>query len=461
MEKEIDDLAIIGGLVVNSQQTSRQDIYIKNGLIKEISTDSTINHSVKQTIDASGKYVLPGFIDAHLHPVYADHMDTISKAAACEGITTLIPYIGAVKAWGQEKNLTDTIDDFIQESNASSVVDYSIHCTILQDDIKDSNETIPKLIEKGIISFKAFMAYSKRGMMLDDTDLIQLMNIIGTNGGILAAHAENGAIIDYLEAFFTAKNQETPEYMAKSHPNLSEAEAIFRLLTLGSTTGCPIYIPHISASESLEVVRLFKKWGQPKFYTETCPHYLVFTDEEFNKKGTLAKMSPPLRKQNDIDALWQAIKNNEIDVIASDAAGHKKQANEPHYEQCFQAPNGIPGMESLVKTIYELGVNKGRMTTNKLVKLLCENPARIFGLYPQKGVLKEGSDADVVIFDPSLPYVIPPKNRFMNVDYSLYENHSGIGAPVTTLLRGEIIMADQHLTGTPGQGKFVSANRMV
>jgi dihydropyrimidinase len=454
MNTSTADIAIKGGNFVSSRGIDPMDLYIKDGLVESIEPVGTAKPA-RQEIDATGNYVLPGFIDAHLHPVYADKMDTLSEAAASEGITTLIPYIGAVKAWGQSKGLLETIDEFIETTESSSMVDFSIHCTLLQDDIKDISHTIPLLIDRGIVSFKAFMAYSKRGMMLEDPELIRMMELIAKHQGILAAHAENGAIIDYLEGLYQSQGLDSPEYIAKSHPNLSEAEAIFRLLTLGATTRCPIYIPHISCAESIAVVEIFKKWGQPLFYTETCPHYLTLTDDVFNDMGTPAKMSPPLRKRKDIEVLWNAVKSGLIDVIASDAAGHLQSANEPLREKVFSAPNGIPGMESLVKLIYEEGVNCQKINLHTMVKLLCENPARIFGLYPQKGVLEVGSDADVVIFNPDLLYTIPQKNPHLNVDYSMYSGREGKGAAITTILRGDIIMNNGKLLGTSGNGRFV------
>lgn len=453
------DIAIKGGNLVNSHGIKQMDLYIKDGLVDAIEPVGSTRQA-RQEIDATDKYVLPGFIDAHLHPVYADKLDTLSRAAISEGITTLIPYIGAVKAWGQSKGLLETIDEFIKTSESNSLVDFSIHCTLLQDDIKDIIHTIPLLIDRGIVSFKAFMAYSKRGMMLEDPELIKMMELIAKYKGVLAAHAENGAIIDYLEESFQAQGLDSPEYIAKSHPNLSEAEAIFRLLTLGATTGCPIYIPHISCAESIAVVEMFKKWNQVKFYVETCPHYLTLTDDVFNDLGTPAKMSPPLRKQKDIEVLWAAVNNGLIDVIASDAAGHMQAANEPFREKVFSAPNGIPGMESLVKVIYEEGVNNQKIELSTMVKQMCENPARIFGLFPQKGILEPGSDADVVIFDSETSYTIPPKNPHLNVDYSIYSGRKGTGTVQATILRGNIIMNDGKLIEAKGSGRFVGGKKI-
>lgn len=458
MENTTADLAIKGGVLVNGKGMRRADIFIKEGLIDSIEAGES-PRLASRAIDASGKFVLPGIIDAHLHPVYADRIETLSKAAACAGITTLIPYIGAVKAWGKSGGLIDAINDFIEEGESTSVVDFGIHCTLLQNDINDSERVIPELVDRGIISFKVFMAYKKRGMKLEDDDLIGIMKTISDNNALLAAHAENGTVLDYLEDSFIAQGKMTPDFYPLSHPCISEAEAIFRLLTLAKVTKCPIYIPHLSATESLEVVKLFKGWGEPSFCVETCPHYLTLTDEEMNKRGALAKMAPPLRKKKDVDEMWMAVEEGLIDVIASDAAGHSVRSNEPLWDKIFDAPNGIPGLDTMFSVTYDEGVNKRRITLPRLVELTCENPAKIFGLYPRKGVLQKDSDADLVLFDPGVSYIIKPKNQHLNVDYSMYEGRRCLGVPVMVMQRGKVLMEDGELRHEQGQGQYIPGKK--
>ncbi len=448
------DTAIRNGIVVSSTGMTRRDLFVIDGKIVQITAaDSQLQ--ADREIDAAGRLVLPGIIDAHVHPVYADRIETLSKAAASMGITTLIPYIGAVKAWGESERLLDAIESFIAEGEERSLVDFSVHCTMLQDDVNDADKTIPALIDRGIVSFKAFMAYAKRGMKLEDDQLLYIMKIIAANNGLLAVHAENGDILEYLEGEFTRQGNQTPEYFPPSHPNLSEAEAIFRLLTLASVTHCPVYIPHISTAESLAVVELFKEWDVVEFYVETCPHYLTLTDEQLTRRGALAKMSPPLRKEADTEAIWHALGKGLIDVVASDSAGNMAEKNEPLWDDIFQAPNGIPGVETLFQIIYEEGVNKGRITLPQLVASMCENPARIFGLYPRKGVLEVGSDADIVVFDPASCNTVPARNDLLNVDYTLYEGWECMGAPVLVMQRGITIMENGGLRAAPGLGGFV------
>jgi len=452
--------AIKGGILVTGQEMKRADIFLSDGRIEAVEPGGS-QRTADTVIDASGKFVLPGIIDAHIHPVYADRIDTLSKAAAAEGITTVIGYVGAVKAWGQSGDLMGAIQGFIEEAENTSMIDFGVHCTLLQNDIQQAAAVIPQLIEKGVVSYKAFMAYAKRGMKLEDDELLHLMEVISTNGAILAAHAENGAIIDYLENQFINAGRQAPQYYVATHPNISEAEAIFRLLTLASVTQCPIYIPHISARESLEVVRWFKKRGTTEIYTETCPHYLTLIEDELKSKGALAKMSPPLRTTNDVEKLWQALQEGLIDVIASDTAGHTQSANEPLWDKVFNAPYGIPGIDTLFKIVYHEGVNQGRITLPRLVEALSEQPAKIFGLYPRKGAIAEGSDADIVLLDPAMPYTVPEQNPFLKVDYSMFAGRSGLGALTLVMQRGRVLMQKGKLGAQAGQGKYLKRSRQT
>ncbi len=458
MKTKNADMTIKGGILVNSKGMRQADIFIKDGIVDSIEPHNSARPASK-IIDASGKFVLPGIIDAHLHPVYADKIDTLSKAAACGGITTLIPYIGAVKAWGKTGTILDAVKDFIEEGEKNSVVDFGIHCTLTRNDMDKMATMIPKVVEMGVISFKAFMAYARRGMKLEDNELMKIMEILVENGALLAVHAENGSILDYLEDRLIAQGNLGPEYYSSSHPSLTEAEAIFRILALAKVIKCPIYLPHISTCESLKVIKLFRDWGKPVFFTETCPHYLTLTHEEMKKRGALAKMAPPLRNRKDIEEIWRAIEEGLIDVISSDAAGHLVKAKEPLWDNIFKSPYGIPGLDTMFTVVYDEGINKGRINLPRLVELTCENPARIFGLYPRKGVLQEGSDADVVVFDPGISHTIKAKNKHLKVDYSMYEGRVCLGTPLLVIQRGKILLEKGELKGERGQGKYIPGEK--
>jgi len=455
MDKQKIDILIKNGVVVSGNGMKKQDVLICDGRIHDIVSDSGAVIADRE-IDAGGRYVLPGIIDAHFHPVYADRIDTLSKAAATGGITTLIPYVGAVKAWGQGGDLVDSVKSFIEEGESSSILDFGIHCTFTQNDIAAAERSIPALIEMGIVSFKGFTAYKKRGMKLEDEEILKIMGLIARHNGVFATHCENGPILDLLEDSAIARGDVKPEHYPPTHPGISEAEAVFRVLSLAQISGCRMYLPHLSAKESLEVLRLFKSWNRQTIYAETCPHYLVFTDEELKRRGSLAKMSPPLRQQADVDALWRAVHEGAIDVIGSDAAGHSIAANEPLHDDVFSAPHGIPGLDTLFTITYSEGVNGGRITLPHLVKMTSENPARIFGLYPKKGTLAIGADADVVIFDPTISHSVPQKNVFTKVDYSLYEGFRCLGAPTLVIQRGQVVMENGNIKAEPGQGRFLA-----
>ena len=457
MEKQKADIIVANGMVVSSRDIKPKDVVIKDGKILD-TPERAAAYEADQVIDAKGNFVLPGIIDAHFHPVYADRIDTLSKAAATGGITTLVPYIGAVAAWGQGGDLVESVQSFIAEGESSSILDFGLHCTFTQNDMATVDRSIPALVEMGVVSFKGFTAYKKRGMKLEDEEILKIMGLIAQHNGVFATHCENGPILDLLEDAAVSRGDVKPEHYPPTHPGISEAEAVFRVLSLAQVSGCRMYLPHLSAKESLDVLRLFKSWNRQVIYAETCPHYLVFTDEELKKRGTLAKMSPPLRQQADVDALWRAIQDGAIDVIGSDAAGHAVASNEPLHNNVFSAPHGIPGLDTMFTMTYTEGVNKGRLTLPHLVKMTCENPARIFGLYPQKGTLTPGADADVVIFDPAISHTVPEKNAYTKVDYSLYEGRRCLGAPTLVMQRGKMIMVDGEIKALAGQGAYLAGS---
>lgn len=448
------DVVVRGGVVVSGEGLRRCDVLIENGVVSALVAPGH-DHGGARVIDAGGKYVLPGVIDAHLHPVYSDRIDTISGAAALGGTTTLIGFIGAIKAWGGTGTIVDAVTTFIEEGEAGSVIDFGAHGSLVQDDLEQLEDTIPALIELGVTSFKGFMAYAKRGMKLEDAELLRAMRIIGESGGLFQVHAENGSLLDYLADGFVAQGRVSPEYHSLAAPNLAETEAILRVATLASAVRCPLYIVHVSARQSIDLVRLWREWGEWPLFAETCIHYLTLTDEDLRTHGSLAKVGPPLRSEADIDALWEALGDGVIQVVATDYAGNTREKKEPIRENIFQAPSGLPGIGELLSIVYDAGVNTGRITLPRLVQLLCEEPARIFGLYPRKGTLRPGADADLVIFDPSAVHVVTAAGQGLKTDYSLWEGRECVGAPTLVMQRGVVVVENGELKGKPGQGTFL------
>ena len=456
MTQDPCDVQIRGGVLVNSRELRLADVFVRNGIVESIEAPDS-GKTARKTIDAKGKFVLPGIVEAHLHPVYADRLDTLSRAAVYGGITTLIPYIGAVKAWGVEGNLWDAVNYFIDEGARDSVIDFGLHCSLVAGDMAELENLVPKICARGVRSFKGFMAYKKRGMYLSDRDLLRILSTLKDNGGLFCVHAENGDLCDFLEDGFAAAGKTGPEYYGPSRPGITEAEATFRILSFANVLDCPMYIVHVSTKEALDVIAMFRRWNKAPIFTETCTHYLTLTNEDTLRLGTLAKVSPPLREKDDVDALWQAIIAGKIDVIGSDTAGHMLKSKEPRFGNVFNAASGLPGQETMFTVTYDEGFNRRGVSLCRLVELMAEKPAKIFGLYPRKGVLQAGSDADVLIFDPTREHVINATRTHTKTDYSMYENRRVLGAPELVMQRGEVLLENGELKATKGRARFLEA----
>ena len=457
MTREHCDVQIKGGVLVDSRQLRQADIFIRDGVVDSIERPGAGNQA-HRVVDATGKFVLPGIVEAHLHPVYADRLDTLSQSAVYGGVTTLIPYIGAVKAWGVEGNLWDAVSYFIEEGARDSVIDFGLHCSLVQGDLAELETLVPRICERGVRSFKGFMAYKKRGMYLSDTEILKVLSVLKENGALFCVHAENGDLCDFLEDGFSAEAKTGPEYYAPSRPDICEAEAVFRILSFAKTLDCPMYIVHVSTWEALEVIEMFRNWNEAPIYAETCTHYLTLTNEEMLKLGSLAKVSPPLREKRDVDALWQAIIDGRIDVIGADTGGHLIESKEPRWGDVFKAPAGLPGQETMFTVTYDEGFNRRSVSLCKLVELMAEKPAKIFGLYPRKGVLQKGADADVLVFDPTREHTIRAAGQHTRTDYTMYEERRCLGAPELVMQRGEILLENGELKATKGRAKFLEAN---
>jgi dihydropyrimidinase len=445
---ENSNFIIKNGQAVFSEGILKADISIKDGIFESIGKDLDTKLGYK-VIDATDKYVLPGLIDAHVHPQYADGFESLSESAAFGGITTLIHYVYAKKGM----NLIEKVEEAIDEGTKVSYLDFALHASL--QDVENQIQHIGETIELGVTSFKMFMPFGKRGMSVDDSLLIAAMDKIGSLGGLSMVHAENSAC-EYLEEKFVEEGKISSNFYPQSRPSVLEADAVSRAMILADTVGCPLYLVHLSARESLEQVNKARYTGRA-VYTETCPHYLTLTDEIFDKIGALAKCAPPIRKSHDVDEMWTAIKNNLIDVVASDHAGYTKEKKE--FENVFESAFGIPGTETMFSLLYEEGVYKRRIDFPKLVKVLSENPAKIFGLYPKKGTLQIGSDADLVIFDPKSSYMIEESNQHGNSDFTVYEGWKCHGKPVLSMQRGRVVLKNGSLYGEPGNAAFLSRGK--
>ena len=420
-----------------------EDIGIKGEAIAKV--DRHVDSgSAARVIDATGKLIFPGIIDAHTHPVYLDDCGGLSRTAAWGGTTTVIHYAYAKPGM----KLVDTVQRFKDDCDRDSVLDYSIHGALF--DAANQAEEIPAVMEMGVKSFKMFMPYAKLKWMTDDYWLSAAMDLIAQGGGLAAVHAESGLAIDYLEDKYLKSDMDQKDVFLTTHPDVLETEAVFRAICIAEVMGCPVYIAHVSAARSIEVIQAAQARGQ-RVYGETCPQYLALTDEEVRRKGPLAKIGPPLRTREDNKALWNALQNGVIRVIASDHAPKDKKET----DDFFEAPFGSPSAETLLTITYDEGVNGGRIDPCCLVRALSEGPARIFGLYPKKGAIEEGSDADVVIFDPSKTHTITHATQHSGAPYTVYEGRACLGAPVMSLQRGRVVLEDGELRIPPGQATFL------
>ena len=465
MAAEKADVLVTGGLLVSGQGISRRDISIKDGRVLELAGDLS-QREAGRTIDASGRYVLPGAIDAHCHPVYADKMDQYSICAAYGGVTTVIAFIGNVSAWGFSGYTPDVIKGFIDEGERLSYIDFSVHGAYTAADEDTLGKSVPELIRMGVISFKVFLAYRRRGMMISDDGLIKVMDLAARDGGLPMVHAENGCCIDYLTDRFTAEGKTSAEWFLPAQPNILEAEGVHRAAVFSQVVGCPLYPVHLSTHEALPLVAHFREQGHPIF-TETCPHYLTLTNDEVLRKGALGKVGPPLRQQEDCDALWGGLADGTIDVVASDSGGFTRlnklaggmtsqTAGEPVQasgENIFEARYGLNTIEFMVPVVWSYGVNRGRISLPRLVQVFCENPAKIFGLYPKKGCLQAGSDADLVIWDPAAVHLVDRQHGA--TDFSSFEGFELLGMPELTMQRGSVVMEKGEIVGRAGSGRFL------
>ena len=449
----IYDAIVKGGLVVSGQGIKRQDIAISKGKILKMSSDIKANEAQK-LIDATGKYVLPGIIDVHVHPgivnpdaqlplsTYVDSLENVTMVGAYGGTTTMIFHIHAKPGI----QLTENIKRVTDEGRATSYLDFGIHASMLN--TKDQIKDIPKCVKMGVNSFKMFMTYAKQKMMTDDYYLAKAMDTVSQCGGLAIVHAEDGLSIDYLEDKYLSFPQK--EVFLKQRPGALEADAVFRAISIAEVVNCPIYIAHISAGRVMDPIRWAKERGQT-VYAETCTSYLALTDKDLQEKGPLAKIGPPLRTIQDNETLWKALKDGLIDVIATDHAAKDKRID----EDFFKAGFGAPGAENLLTVTFQKGVNEGRVDLCTLIRALTESPAKIFGLYPQKGVLQESSDADLVVFDPMQKHTITQKTQHSKATYTLYEGLECIGIPVLTMQRGDVIVENMEVKSVRGHGTFL------
>ena len=448
---------IKNGNVVTAVDNYSADILIEDGKVSVIG--AKLDMEADRVLDASDHLVIPGGIDPHTHMELpfggtssSDDFRTGTIAAAYGGTTTIIDF--AVQYHGQ--SLIEAVDNWHKKAEGKTAIDYGFH--LITTDLPDERiGEMRQLIGEGVMSFKLFMAYP--GVFLvDDATIFRAMKNAGAAGGLICMHAENGIIINEIIKHALAEGKTAPRYHALTRPTKAEAEGVHRAIAIAEMADAPVYIVHLSCADALEEVREARDAGLPA-YAETCPQYL-FLDysyyEQEGFEGAKYVMTPPLREKWNQDKLWQGLAGNDLQVISTDHCPFCfKEQKEMGRDDFTKIPNGGPGVEHRMSLIYNGGVAEGRISVNRFVELTSTSAAKLFGLFPRKGTIAVGSDADIVIFDPRAKQTISAATHHMNVDYSAYEGMTIQGAVKTVLSRGRIVIEDGNYTGKPGDGEFL------
>ena len=453
-------ILIKNGRIITAADDYIADIFIENEKI--VAIGKNLDFEAEQTIDASNKLVFPGGIDPHVHldmpfmgTFSSDNYETGTRAALFGGTTMVIDFILQT----QGKSLHNALNEWKGRSDGNAVGDYSFHMAVT-DFNENTKAEIKDMVEKeGITSFKTFMAY-KGALMIDDAQMVGLMNEVKACGGMVTTHATNGDMIDFLVAKHKSEGKLSPLYHYISQPEVTESEASGRFADMADYTGVNAYIVHMTCEGALNHIRDATKRNQ-KVYAETCIQYLVLDASLYDKGFESAKwvMSPPLREKKDQDTLWAGINQGLVQVVATDHCPFNWEQKKMGENDFSKIPNGHPAIEHRMELLFSEGVVKNKISLNKFVEVSSTNAAKIFGMYPQKGTIGIGSDADIVIFDPNEKHTISVNSHHMNVDYSAYEGWEITGKSKTIILRGNIAVDDNKLLVNKGYGKFIKRNK--
>ena len=452
------DTVIRNGTIVTASDTYAADVGITKGTIAAIGAGLPIENAGK-VIEAGGRLVMPGGIDVHTHldmpfggTTSADDFETGTVAAAFGGTTMLIDF--AIQYKGQ--TLRQAFDTWMKKANGKAVIDYSFHCIITE--LADAQlDEMKALVKEGVPTFKLFMAYPGV-FMLDDASIFRAMRAAADSGGMICMHAENGGAIDVIVQRALAEGKKAPKYHALTRPTTAEAEATNRAIALAEMAGAPVYIVHLSCNDALEKVREARDRGLPTF-AETCPQYLYLSLENMDApgfEGAKYVFTPPLREKWNQEKLWEGLAKDDLQAVSTDHCPFcYKEQKELGKDDFTKIPNGGPGIEHRLSLVYSGGVHGKRFSANRFVQLVSTAPAKLFGLYPRKGTVAVGSDADLVIFDADEEQTISVKTHHMRVDYSMFEGIRVKGIPKIVLSRGRTIIENGKFIGKPGAGEFI------
>ncbi len=451
------DLLIKNGTIVTATDTRQADVGIKDEKIVKISESLEAN-SDTIIVDAKEMYVFPGAIDVHVHlqlpfggTISADDFENGTKAAAVGGVTTVLDF--AIQQKGH--TIMDAVEARRKEADGRVCVDYGLHAAITDWNPQTQAE-IQQVIDYGIPTFKMFMIYKEQGWMADDGMLFQALEETKKFGGMIGVHAESVDILDMLIERYAQEKEKWGAYAhTLSRPDFTESEAVQRAIKWAEVTGGRLYIVHMSAGESAQYVHDARARGV-HVYAETCPQYLLLDDSVFKgENGHLYATCPQIKKKEDSARLWQGLINGDIQIVATDTCTFDTKQKALWKGDFRKIPFGLPGVETMFPLLYTEGVGKGRFSLNHLVRLASTNPAKIFGMYPQKGEIAEGSDADLVVLDPNKKLTLHAKDLQTNCDWSPFEGWQLEGYPHTTISRGKIVVSDGKFVGECGHGQFL------
>ena len=453
---------IRNGRIVTAVDDYKADVLVEDEVVSLIG--AKLEMEADLVIDAAGKLVIPGGIDPHTHMELpfggteaSDDFRTGTIAAAHGGTTTIIDF--AVQYKGQA--LIEAVDNWHKKAEGKTAIDYGFH--LITTELEDSQiEEMYTVMDEGITSFKLFMAYP--GVFLvDDATIFRAMTAAGARGGLICMHAENGVVINEIIKRALAKGHTAPKYHALTRPTRAEAEGVHRAIAIAEMAESPVYIVHLSCADALEQVREARDRGLPAF-AETCPQYLFLSIDDYGEdfEGAKYVMTPPLREKWNQAELWKGLKTDDLQVISTDHCPFcMKEQKELGRDDFSKIPNGAPGVEHRVPLIYNGGVVENKISLNRFVELTSTAAAKMFGLFPKKGTIAVGSDADIIIFNPEKEQTISAQTHHMNVDYSAYEGKKIKGVVETVLSRGRVCIENGEYKGKPGDGKFLKRGTCV
>ncbi len=455
-------LLIKGGRVVTAADDYIADVFVDDERISLIGLD--LDLPADRVIDARGKYVLPGCVDPHTHldmpfggTVTIDDVEAGQISAAFGGTTCHVDF--CIQPAGA--TFAEALAEWRAKADGKQTIDMGYHMAVTDLVNGGTLEELATLPGQGITSYKLFMAY-KGALMVDDETLYRTMEVASKTGALVMVHAENGDVVDLLVREALAAGNTSPLYHALTRPPEAEGEATNRAIQLAHLAGAPLYVVHVTCKEAVEPIARAREAGWD-VWGETCTQYFFNSLDDIarpNFEGAKYVYSPPVRDASNHDVLWNAVRGDALSVISTDHCAFLWDGQKTLGKDDFsKIPNGGPGLEDRLKMIHHFGVNEGRITLNRMVELLATNPAKLFGLYPRKGSVAVGSDADLVIFDPSREVTISASTHHSKADYSLYEGTKVTGAPDVVVLRGNILVENDELVASPGVGQFVRRAR--